>query len=404
MKDTPKGIQDLWQIAMVFFCQQIVINLWSIFSQTDIKYTFRHFFSYDYYFIYNASKKILLGDNPYAAYDWVTPPLHGFVGPPFLAWINAPLSFVPFQLAALLFLIVSILCLYTGLRLTVLQLMGTAALLPCLVIAALYGPTYLLLERGNVDTLAMLALALAAVGTTRPKLQAIAIAVGGAIKLYPLGMLLPLFLARRLALAAAAAGGFIALMLLSGHLPQFLETLARRGELFRFDDNVSVLSLPLRLAALLSGQAVDSHYLYLPELLTSVPIRLAFGASLAFFVVTLAYGILCDGKRRRDQESAPLAIIHALLFLPFFVALPAYSIRYSLINMLLLLPVYGWIRAHKPGKADILFQLGFYLAGVQAGVLGQMIGMVGGVVAPASIILLMLWSVSVKHRLIPTNR
>jgi hypothetical protein len=141
-------------ILAAMVAQQVLLNLWSLLSYKDIIYVPRFWPGFDILDFFRASRDFLAGLPPYAAKQFVTPPLSVFIAMPFLP-LGWPASIYAFFIVNLAMVATAIAL--VARRFSIYSVREIALLAG---IFGLYYLAYFLLERGNIDGVAMVCVGL----------------------------------------------------------------------------------------------------------------------------------------------------------------------------------------------------------------------------------------------------
>jgi hypothetical protein len=280
----------------------------------------------DYQDFYQASTHLLNGESPYLVTRYVTPPLFAFV--------NLPLSLLGFDLAHLFFVfIIFFTVLYSFLIIQ--RALGNSnaqddwlALSGIFVILFSY-PFYFLFERGNIDGVVLFCMCLSLYFMdTRPALSGLLLAAAIHFKLYPILLLLPIFIFRRWKpFLWTLTWLLVFVMLTASYWNEFLLLLPKRSNSFQLFENGSLVNTLLFSGILLTsygkGEAIWSY----------APLYAA-----VLFALLMGMMILTDFKLSRTNLPKQ-NMLNALLYFPFMVALPKSVYHYEFVVLIPLLPV-----------------------------------------------------------------
>lgn len=333
-------------ILAALIVQQILLNLWSLLSYKDIIYVPRFWPGFDISDFLRASRDFLAGSPPYAREQFVTPPLSVFIAMPFLpfGWPAAIYAFFFVNLATIATAIVLV-----AHRFSIHSAREIALLAG---ISSLYYPAYFLLERGNIDGVAMLCAGLVIWAAGR-SVAAVFIVLGASIKIYP-AVLGVWFAAERQwrLLWIGAVTAVVSVALVSPLWPAFAQAIEHRSTYFTVDENASVFNFLLALA----------HIFHLSTVVGIIVGILLIAGFLGIHAV-------CDGRRHAAAEIAPQErAARIALYIPFFAASPMTVYPYTQVSFLLLLPIFMWLvqKGMASQWARACFTAGFLCTAVQA--------------------------------------
>jgi hypothetical protein len=183
----------------------------------------------DFAAFYTAGEALNAGLDPYRSHIMRSPPIwdgvdlfrHSrFLYPPLVATLFQPVALLPYHLAKLLWMILSLLALATSLILAM-RVAGVAsdntAAWAVWLVVLIYHPLLTFLERGQIDSITMLLITVGIVWLTQRRREGAAgllLALATLLKLHTV-LLIPFLLLRRRwrALAGYAAGGLLLLLL-----------------------------------------------------------------------------------------------------------------------------------------------------------------------------------------------
>ena len=281
----------------------------------------------DYQDFHRASAHVINGESPYRVERYVTPPLFAFA--------NLPLSLLGFDVARLVFISIipftilySFLIVHRVLKDADAQNNEWLLLSGILVILFSY-PFYFLFERGNIDGVVLFCMCLSLyLVDKRPWLGGLLLAAAIHFKLYPILLLLPLFIFRQWKMFLwTIAWMFIFVILTAPYWNEFLLLLPKRSNSFQLFENGSLVNTLLFSGVLLSGyRQGESIWSYAPLY--------------AAVLFALLMGIMILADYRSSRTNSPTRnMLNALLYFPFMVALPKSVYHYEFVVLIPLLPV-----------------------------------------------------------------
>jgi len=351
-------------IVAILAAQMAVVQVWSAARGAAPTYVEPYFFGLDYRDFYDASQAVVAGASPYEVARYVTPPL------PALA--NVPLSLLAWPRAVWIAAAVLLVALFGSYALAIAlfyrrQSDEASWLLVLGVVAVLLSyPFHFLFDRVNIDSV-VLALMMLAVWWSgrRPLASGACLGLAVATKVYPVLLVAPLLGRRRHRVLSAAAATLLVAVLVAPRLwLEFAVRARQRVGLFETSENASIVYLFRVL-----GEAL--RWLGLP-LGWRVWQALAVVAYVALFLFAAYADYL-----KRDRRNEPEATAMALLYFPFMVAMPQQAYHYSLVVLLPLIPVVGWLWARGGPRARrvlLLIAVGIALSQVQAVAFSHLVG------------------------------
>ncbi|MBS0375705.1 MAG: DUF2029 domain-containing protein [Proteobacteria bacterium] len=220
-----------WRLAFLGLAY-LVLCYASLLLQSDIQLVVRFFLGLDFKEFYDAAHVYLRGGSPYEIARFVTPPASLLP--------NLLLAPFEFETARDLWCAASVAMLGAGLALVAraARLRGTDLALTAAFLFAAF-PAQMLIERGNIDALVFLLLALALTARRAP-LAGAAWALAVLTKLYPVLLAPALWRAR--GARAFLTAGLVAALVTAAFWPQtlaYLPRLAMRAAEERFRENIS---------------------------------------------------------------------------------------------------------------------------------------------------------------------
>jgi hypothetical protein len=356
------------RILVVIFgallAQQALLSFLGLLLHRDINYWPGAPFGDDFLVFYRTSRDILAGASQYAVVD---PPLASLVAVPFLPFGQ--------QAATYAFFVANLAMVLTALALTARRFAFRSATEVALLagIFGLYCPSYFLLQRGNIDGVVMLCVALAIWSVGRAWASAFVV-LGVSLKIYPAVMLAYFTMARRWrALWVAAVTALICVAVVWPLWPAYGHMLMSRSARWEVAENSSLFNFALGLMSVLR----------LPRVCGLV---LASAAAIGLF----ALQALAD--RRAPAQSTRAQAARLALYIPFFAAAPPVVYPYTQVSFLLLLPVFWWMARTGVASrsAQLGFVIGFLLTATHASVWTDLTGRAGFDLLPATGTLLVL--------------
>ena len=377
--DTAVRAGEARRILLVLFAalvaQQLLLSLPALLLRRDINYCPRGFFGVDFGMCMKASRDFLNGTSPYARDNFYPPPLSCLVAIPFLpfGWPTATYAFFVANLAMML----------TALALTArcfsLRSFTEVALLAG--IFGLYCPSYWLLQRGNIDGIVMLCVALVIWSVGRAWASAFVV-LGASLKIYPLVMLAYFATAQRWrALCIAGLTALISVAVVWPLWPAYGHAIVTRSTRWQVDFNVSLFNFAISLMGVLG----------LPR---AGGVALAAAAAVGFFALQ------ARADQRAPAQSTTAEAARLALYIPFFAAAPLVVYPYTQVSFLLLLPAFWWmsrIGVVSP-STELCFVIGFLLTATQASAWTYLTGRVGFDLFPPTGTLLMLTACTAAKR------
>ncbi len=352
-------------ISMILIISFGILSLGhAIMNKPLVFLNYMNAYGLDYKDFFSASENIVRGQSPYDL------PNHRYVTTPIPAIMNiilVPLGFdnarimlyalIPLSLAFGYWLITST---YNFPETIKNQILITG--LVCL----LFGyPFYFLEERENIDGWVFLFLCLGLFLSQKPKTEiwsGLFLALAIAFKLYPVLIVLPIFLYRKWRLLFWI-GLWLALLGIPTMLwfSDLLNILALRSQaLFFLNENGSLFA------------TINLIFLFMNMLgmpITATILSIQFSAIIAALIYGALLSLIVFADYRLSKKNK-YEITSAILYLPFMVALPRQVYHYSLIICLILIPalIYLWIiNSHQLQKAMlVLIALGIALSQWQA--------------------------------------
>jgi hypothetical protein len=285
------------RILVVIFgalvAQQAFLSFLALLLHRDLDYWPGGLFGVDFRDFFTAARDIVTGAPPYARDRFFTPPVSGLVALPFLPFgpSAAPYAFFIANLAMVL----------TALALTArrFSLRSPTEIALLAGIFGLYCPSYFLLQRGNLDGVVMLCVALAIWSVGRAWASAFVI-LGASIKIYPAVLLAWFATARRWrALWVAGLMALICVAVVWPLWPAFSHSIVSRSARWEVAENSSLFNFAIGLTSVLR----------LPR---ACGLVLAAAAALGFF----ALQALAD--RRAPVQSTRAQAARLALYIPFF--------------------------------------------------------------------------------------
>lgn len=224
-------------------------------------------------------------------------------------------------------------------------------------ISGLYYPSYFLLERGNVDGLAMLCVGLVIWAPGRTMAAALMV-LGASIKIYPAALTV-WFVAQRQwrSLLIGVLAAVVSLAAVWPFWSASAQFIGHRVAYFRVDENVSVLNFVLVLARICHLSRVE-------------------GIALGIVIIAGFLGIhaVADARQTAGIIMPQQAAARVALYIPFFAAAPTVVYPYTQVCFLLLLPVFLWMSQTgiASPRARFYFTVGFLFTSVQAAGLDEL--------------------------------
>jgi uncharacterized membrane protein len=325
----------------------VALLYWQALTLVDLRFVSYLSACYDFGVFYNAAMAIRQGLSPYDG--------TGYVFPPLTAYLLVPVTYLDFRVLRVLLPLSTFVSLVTSLALLTrfldpelfrrgrLRESLLVLLMICLGLGFSY-PFLFLSNRANIDGYVLLLLCAGVVLMRKDSLWPapfFALAVMG--KVYPALIALPLLVFRRWKLLLVFG---LVLLGVAAFTPWdwkgfFEQQLSWRAVSFRSDENASLPS-----TFYFAGMLVD-QILGLEQ-----GVRILFGKSgFVAYGIMLALSLFGDWRRdrrlRAQGEARPDRRAEALLYIPFMVAIPKVSFQYTLVCLLLILPVLSrrWISA-----------------------------------------------------------
>ncbi|MFO1059982.1 MAG: glycosyltransferase family 87 protein [Dongiaceae bacterium] len=384
-------------ILAFLIIQQCGINLFSLYSHQTIYYVNRlPYPGYDFMDFYNAARDHMEGLDAYLRLNFNKPPL--------VIFLFTPLAYLDKITALHAYFVINCLliacALFVALRAT--QMRYGAALF---AIAALYYPVHFQVERGNLESIIMVCLAVLVFRSSRALEAGLALGIAIVIKLYPAALLAPMFLLRLYRQSIVALLVAIATVLALYPLwRSAISGIAARPVDFILFENTSIFA-PFSQLGALADQALSSdaaggrpvHALF------SI-VGFVFGAILCLLLLILL--VVPDLRRFRAGSAAgPVCgsvAVELGLYIPVLLAVPLVVISYAQINLLLLIPLAQLLNTRlNPGfLTRLLFQAGMVGTSVQWLTWWKLWGLHWPMAMPGcGLALLMLWAVRMKWAL-----
>ena len=364
-----------------------VINGFQLITQTPIYYINKFvMLGVDYQDFYQASLQILSGKNPYLIARYVTPP--------WFAVANIPFTLLSFNAARALFIgLIPVMVLSSYLLVS--RMLKDSEQNDWFVFAGLFViffsyPFYFLFERGNIDGVVLLLMCLGlSIMPKRPWLAGLLLGLAFHFKLYPVVLLVALFIQRRWKpLIWTCAWIAILAILVAPYWDDFAILLSKRSNLFQLFENGSLVNTFLFIGRFMSMtfHLGNSVWAYAPSYAVIV------------YAILLGMLVLADSRLARDA-SPQQQIVNALLYFPFMVALPKSVYHYEFVILLPLLPVldYLWKNAASRSQRVVLAMtaLGLALTQWQAVALHVLTGDILAYYLPGLGLLLVIIGISV---------
>jgi hypothetical protein len=291
----------------------------------------------DYADFFQASEKILNGQNPYEVttnrYDksdslYVTTPI-----PALANIVFVPLGFNKARLLIYLLIPLSLAFGYWLITSTFhFEEVDRKLVLMTGLIGLLFGyPFYFLLQRQNIDGWVFLFLCLGLYWLSKPKKEVFSglfFSLAMVFKIYPILMFLPIILNRKWRLFFwvgiwLALWGAISLF----WFPELRSALTMRAQsIFRFDENGSLVATISLLSILFDALGMSN---------ANLVIRYSPLVAALVYSLSLSLIIFADYKLGKDNK---YELYQYTLYLPFMIALPQIVFHYSFIICLILIP------------------------------------------------------------------
>ena len=319
---------------------------------------------WDFNDFYVAAHDYLHSADPFLNPRFNKPPLSLWLGAPFLGLDlrAAALAFIPFNAAAIF-----------GSIVLVSRALRFESLGPLSLITALFFPVYFLLDRGNVDGLVMLTIAVLAVAPNS-LVGGIALWSAIALKFYPVILLGHLGAARRWGIVIATLIITVMSLAIWWQLwGGFIHSLIARAAFQLDEDNYSVIWLFIAALKPISGNAV------------------VLGTMTGFMLYAFSLAAMIVVDLLWPPESARI-----LLYIPFLIAVPLTVFPYAAVLLLLLIPVQAACK--QTGWHSIIFVTGMMLVAFDAHTWtepGQWLRLLPN----TGILLLLIWSVGTQWQL-----
>ncbi len=366
------------RILLVVFAalvaQQVLLNLAALLVQRDINYVrAQDIFGGDFGGCMRASRDFLTGVSPYACGDFYMPPLSCLVAIPFLPFGWPPGSYA-FLVAYLAMVLIAL-----ALTARCFSLRSATEVALLAGIFGLYCPSYWLLQRGNIDGIAMLCAALAIWAVGRAWASAFVV-LGASLKIYPAVLLVYFVMARRWrALGIAALTALISVAAVWPLWPAYGHAIMKRSTMVDVEFNVSLFNASGLMGIVRSPQG---------------RIALTAAAAVGFL------GLQALADLRAHAQSAPAEAARLALYIPFFAAAPLIVFPYTQVSFLLLVPVFWWMsRAGVLSRfAEICFVIGFLLTAMHERVWTDLTGIAVLHLLPATGTLLLLTACTAAKR------
>lgn len=309
---------------------------------------------YDFRDFHAAGRYFLKGQDPWLWERFVTPPLS--------LYITLPFSFISAKSAVKLFFLINTICLLCGAYLYVSVFLkgrriklGKILFLMTLLFSY---PVYFLLQRGNIDGIVFLLIALGLFFASKSEecgfLSDIPTAFFWAlachIKIYPLLLFIPLVLMRRWRLLFMFIFWLVFFVLVTHEMwPVFFQKTLARGSVFKLTENGSMLSSVV-VFFLLNKVLFKSQFLYSLDTIKWI--------SNFVFAFVLVINITLDFRRRVWKRSAELAEIF-VMYIPFMVCVPNTVFHYEYVQLLGLVPFLIYSAFHTSRPHFLLYMMAF---------------------------------------------
>ncbi|MCY4047525.1 MAG: glycosyltransferase family 87 protein [Candidatus Dadabacteria bacterium] len=328
-----------------------LVLLFHSLAQKHFYFIYKMQFGYDYGIIYRASGEILTGINPY---DTLQQKYAPYPFPPIPAILNIPLTYISHSLASVFIslltfvsVVASIFLMHRVFTLSINRVENKAMLLLIVLIPMFSFPFHFLFDRGNLDGFVILLTSLGVYFLTKESkrqeiLAGLFLAVAISFKVYPILMVLPLVAMRRWRNLVSLGGFLICLILIAPNLwmEWFEWTTSTRVSMFKTGANSSMANTLFHFGELFG--------LGWPLKAVAMPLwGLLLFAMFCFDAVKMPKSTV-----RKESVFAGL-----LFYIPFMVAVPELAYHYSLVCVLVLLPVlsYLWTNATRKERKILLF-------------------------------------------------
>ncbi len=318
------------RIFFVLFFQVQLFSIASIYTQSGTVWVKRYIFGFDFYDFYAAYGAWRSGGDPYASLRFVTPPPSLLVGSLLhnYGFISARYAFAVVNILLTITAVLIVSHLFSFSKQVKMYMAG---------ITFLYYPFLFLIDRGNLDGLVLICLAMLLI-SRRAWQKILWVSLAVCLKLYGL-LVIAIFIRKRQWNLAIGTALTTALFLVPFHalMVHFLHNLFARGSILTGTENMS--------PAAIFGSFGKSF-----------PGMICYAL---FWLGTLLILFLYEGNRSSND----------LLFmcLPWMAALPLQVYPYT--GVLLLLTCMWKLNDMQDGKSDAadgFFFLGFILVGLQA--------------------------------------
>lgn len=310
-----------------------VLFLGALFEQAPILLVQYIRFGLDFEDFLRAARDFLAGLDPYARARFVTPPLSALIG--------VPLAGLDDATAARVFFAVNVAAVVAAVGLLArVGIYGRGERRALALLPLLAAPSLMLIERGNIDGLVALLIAVALARPAWGVVTGFALALAASIKIYPAILYLPLLLSRRYrAVAAGLAVAVLSVALFPELFLAFVHNQGNRAGWVRIDENLSI-------------------YAYLIPLYANFPpAEWPVKALYALIVGGVAvYGLLADRTRLAGGALTPETRALLASWLVFTVTVPTLVYLYTGVTILLMVAVLSDARIRlAPDVGRILF-------------------------------------------------
>jgi hypothetical protein len=311
----------LFYITTVLCLSYACIFITSIFLQKQIYLVQFFHFGLDQIDFLHASRDVIMHQDPYLRDRFVTPPLSVF--------INFPLISLDDYSAAVIFFITNIVLTLGSIYITqrACELVLTQRL-AIMLLSLISAPTLMLFERGNIDGIVAIFVAVMLLQIRRPIISGVLLGTAILIKVYPLILVFPLLIQRHYrAVIVCVATILIAFFGLTHLFVSFFSTLVSRVSINRLSENLSFFAFFFEVNQHLFAGGT-SHF-------AGAILKCTYYGSL--FLI-LAMGIWCDintARRNTLPDYEARAIMSS--YLVFTVNIPGLVYLYTGIMVIILL-------------------------------------------------------------------
>lgn len=317
-------------IALFMVFSLAAINIGYLISGGSVTFVERtDYIGLDYRDFYLASEKLLAGESPYTIFRYVTSPL-----PAILNTVLVPFGFdtarIIFSILIAFSMLLSYWIVWRLVGLNERKVEGQVILVAGVFIIALSYPFYFLLERGNIDSIVIVLLCLSLYvmrSGNRDWLGGLLFTLAILMKIYPVLLILPLFLYRRWKLIFwIGIWSVLFILLFIPWYPEISKAVIGRSHVFRFDEN---------------GSIVNTFFFIIMFLkMIGLPLSITPAALLGIVTYALLISLMIYTDIYFGQNAKFDRFIHStFMYFPFMVVIPQIAFQYELVNLILLVPI-----------------------------------------------------------------